>query len=293
MNWRYWDQLTPILRRADFWDSDVHGGGFGPRYIQEFQILYVQSGRGEARIGTGRWAMEPGDLLYYGPNERHEVVPAAGAPLRLVGLVFLFRQDDDAIAPASRHSSPQPHDYPRGKPQCPLKPAPPSHVSAPPLSPIRRLCESLVISQMRVPDGRDMEKRGLLLMLFEVWREAIDAADRGPALAAPHRRAVQHAEQRIAQQLTQPPSLEQLARDANISSAYFGRLFKQHTGLSVRQYVAHQRLTRARRLLVEDTLNVSEVARAVGYDDPFYFSRLFTRQFGVSPSNLRQSRQMD
>ncbi|HEY0108823.1 MAG TPA: helix-turn-helix transcriptional regulator [Fibrella sp.] len=61
------------------------------------------------------------------------------------------------------------------------------------------------------------------------------------------------------------------------------------TGLSVSHYVRALRLRKAQELLTASALNVSEVAYAVGFDNPKYFSRLFSEEFGVSPGNYRQS----
>ncbi|HEY0110588.1 MAG TPA: helix-turn-helix domain-containing protein, partial [Fibrella sp.] len=61
------------------------------------------------------------------------------------------------------------------------------------------------------------------------------------------------------------------------------------TGMSTSHYVRALRLRKAQELLTASALNVSEVAYAVGFDNPKYFSRLFSEEFGVSPGNYRQS----
>ncbi len=61
------------------------------------------------------------------------------------------------------------------------------------------------------------------------------------------------------------------------------------TGLSMNRYLRALRLRKAQELLATTTLNVSEVAYAVGFDDPKYFSRVFSEEFGTPPANFRQS----
>ncbi|WP_246169329.1 hybrid sensor histidine kinase/response regulator transcription factor [Rudanella paleaurantiibacter] len=61
------------------------------------------------------------------------------------------------------------------------------------------------------------------------------------------------------------------------------------TGMSVNRYLRALRLQRAQKLLSDSALNVSEVAYAVGFDDPKYFSRVFSEEFGVSPGQFRQA----
>ena len=61
------------------------------------------------------------------------------------------------------------------------------------------------------------------------------------------------------------------------------------TGMSISRYVRTLRLRKAKELLSSSGLNVSEVAYAVGFDNPKYFSRIFSEEFGVSPGNYRQT----
>ena len=61
------------------------------------------------------------------------------------------------------------------------------------------------------------------------------------------------------------------------------------TGLSISRYLRALRLQKARELLADSTLNVAEVAYAVGFEDPKYFSRVFSEEFGVSPGHFRDS----
>ena len=59
------------------------------------------------------------------------------------------------------------------------------------------------------------------------------------------------------------------------------------TGMSVIPYLRALRLQKAEALLMHSTLSVAEVAYAVGFDNPRYFSRVFLEEKGVSPSSFR------
>jgi CheY-like chemotaxis protein len=61
------------------------------------------------------------------------------------------------------------------------------------------------------------------------------------------------------------------------------------TGMSISHYVRSLRLRKAQELLTTSQLNVSQVAYSVGFDNPKYFSRVFSEEFGVSPANYRLS----
>lgn len=90
--------------------------------------------------------------------------------------------------------------------------------------------------------------------------------------------------------LHQNITLESLAAIACLSSYHFCRLFKRTTGLSPAQYVAEQRMARARHLLQASRLSVAQVARAVGYRHAGHFALLFQRHTGLLPAELLRAR---
>lgn len=84
-----------------------------------------------------------------------------------------------------------------------------------------------------------------------------------------------------------PLTLEDLARRAHVSIPHLCSQFRRNFATSVMAYVIGQRLQQAAYLLRDQNLRVTDVARRVGYDDLFYFSKLFRGRFGVSPRQFR------
>jgi AraC-like DNA-binding protein len=84
-------------------------------------------------------------------------------------------------------------------------------------------------------------------------------------------------------------SIEQIYGRVDMSAAHLETLFAAAYGATPVAYRRHLRLRRARELLVTSQKNVSEVASATGFSDPLYFSRVFRRAFGVTPSSLIRS----
>jgi signal transduction histidine kinase/DNA-binding LacI/PurR family transcriptional regulator/AraC-like DNA-binding protein/CheY-like chemotaxis protein len=74
-----------------------------------------------------------------------------------------------------------------------------------------------------------------------------------------------------------------------ISENYLSRLFRQELGLGFVEYVNRFRINIAKQLLCDTDLTVTTVAQQVGFDDPAYFSRVFTRYAGTSPRTYRQA----
>ena len=92
------------------------------------------------------------------------------------------------------------------------------------------------------------------------------------------------------QNLDKPLQVSALAAQANISSSHFFALFKQMTGSPPLGYFTRLRMRHACRLLDSSTARVKEVAAALGYDDPFYFSRVFKAVTDVPPSRYRAAK---
>lgn len=85
----------------------------------------------------------------------------------------------------------------------------------------------------------------------------------------------------------EPLTLEFLAQMAHWSVAHFSEEFHRAFGTSPIDYVIQQRLHQASYLLMDVNLSVTEIARRVGYDDLYHFSKLFKRHRGVSPRQAR------
>ena len=73
-----------------------------------------------------------------------------------------------------------------------------------------------------------------------------------------------------------------------MSVSWFIRNFKEYTGTTPTQYLLSLRISNAQSLLESTSFNVTEIAEIVGYNNPLYFSRLFKKQCGVSPTEFRK-----
>ena len=91
----------------------------------------------------------------------------------------------------------------------------------------------------------------------------------------------------------QPLSVADLAAAAHLSLSRFAHLFREVYGVTPQQYLENQRMQRAAQLIERTGLAVGEVGRAVGYDDPYYFSRRFKIAWGLSPREFRRQRRGD
>lgn len=88
--------------------------------------------------------------------------------------------------------------------------------------------------------------------------------------------------------LNMPLKIEDLAKQMHIHPNYFNTLFKKYFGIPPTQYINRLKIQRAKELLIATDQSISEISNNLGYKDMFYFSRLFKKILGTSPSNFRK-----
>lgn len=82
-------------------------------------------------------------------------------------------------------------------------------------------------------------------------------------------------------------SLQDAAEQLHYSDAYFCRFFKQNFDKSFIMYLSELRIEKAKELLADITVNIKEIGQKVGYRDSSYFTKVFKRITGVTPSEYR------
>jgi len=83
-------------------------------------------------------------------------------------------------------------------------------------------------------------------------------------------------------------TLEIVADHVGISPYYFSKLFKDRYGLTFIDYLTEIRIQKAKEEMLHSTKNLKEICYAIGYKDPNYFSRVFKKHTGLSPSEYRR-----
>lgn len=84
-------------------------------------------------------------------------------------------------------------------------------------------------------------------------------------------------------------SIESFASSLHMSTSWFIRNFKQYTGQTPMQYILSIRISHAENLLENTDYNLTEISRIIGYENPLYFSRIFKKQKGLSPSEYKKN----
>lgn len=91
------------------------------------------------------------------------------------------------------------------------------------------------------------------------------------------------------EEFQQEHAIEHYAEMCNLSLFQFIRNFKKSTRYSPGKYIEKLRIAKAKELLCDSSLSITEISGIVGYKDPFYFSKVFKKASGIAPSEFRSS----
>lgn len=91
----------------------------------------------------------------------------------------------------------------------------------------------------------------------------------------------------IKEHYAEPLTLTQVAKTVSVHPVYLSSRFAQYCGQNFMEYLTNYRIIKAKELLEHTNLQIQEIATRVGYLDTAYFSRIFRRECGVTPSHYR------
>lgn len=247
----------------------------GPRYstyraqgTRDWLLTYTLSGHGRYGHEGGDFVTRPGDLVLMRPGVRHDYGTAKGAA---------------HWEPLWAHFIPRPGwlpwlDWPEVAPGI-LHLALRGHESATRLAGRFR-------DLVRLNAGPSRQREALALNALEemlLWCDLANPRRETAGLDSRIRRSLDF----ICERFAEPVSVARIAAQCGLSPSRFAHLFRRQTGETPQRYVELQRLNRARQLLEFTQEPIGDIARSVGYDNPFYFTLRFKRHNGASPRAWR------
>jgi AraC-like DNA-binding protein len=153
----------------------------------------------------------------------------------------------------------------------------------------RATIERLADCSLRLIEGGGETAGAASAIAYEAAMILFDDVIRPQQPASPrdHEDPVRRTGDYIRSHLDQPLGVPFLADRTGLSRAHFTRQFRLREGQPPAEFVMHERMRRASRLLKDSGLSVKEVAAACGFADPNYFAKAFRRVFGISPTEFR------
>jgi AraC-like DNA-binding protein len=243
-------------------DYAIHRSTF-PYYSIEF----VARGRGALQLDGRPFELVPGTVFSYGPGVAQDITTDPAEPLLKYFVDFAGTRSLDLL---TRHG---------------LAPGSVVHVFAP--GEVQSVFDDFIRDGLK---GTGYAP-ALCAALFEyLVLKIADSQMPGKAGQTLAFGTYQRCRQHIVEHCRRLTSLNEVARECHVDRAYLCRLFRRYEHQTPHQFLMRRKMhVAAERLLDPGTL-IKEVAKDLGFVDPFHFSRVFKSVFGLSPNAFRQLR---
>lgn len=239
------------------------------RMIKEYQINYITEGKGVIETRDGRYEVKPGSIILIYPGEWHRYKPSSNTGWRehyigFSGIYIRYLFQNSEIL--SNHPSVLNigfHDH------------------------LLDLFSQIIDLVYDKKPGFQYICSGLLIqllgnVLYVLKNQGFDGKE--------VENKIRHARFQLQEQYNEPVDMEKLANQCNMGYSHFRKMFKKYTGVSPLQYHNKFRLQKAKDLLVDSDKSVKKVALEVGFHSEHYFTRLFKKKMGVTPTELREEK---
>jgi len=237
------------------------------RKIQHHEIIFFTRGKGVLKIEQKRYLVKAGMLFYICPNVLHSIDLDAEEPIGFFSVHFSYTHvsfDDSTWIVSgegkmlSLHQGQELKDYYQ----------------------IEDIFKKLVYTWNAKQPGYEFITKTFLQQLLIAIYQKITRQSRNYSITLKVEKIIQYMHQNIDNRVT----LTELSELVQLSPTYLSRVFKETTEYSVIEFFNKMKIDKAKELIIEGNKMVREVAQILGFTDEFYFSRIFKKIEGISPS---------
>lgn len=144
------------------------------------------------------------------------------------------------------------------------------------------LYNQLTVEWLKQNKGHELKARALLLLILHYYFKFLYDNSNNVNIDKRIQRAIRY----ILSNLQSQIEVVELASIAGLTTAYFGTLFKKYMGASVKEYINRMKINNAENILLSGEFTVQEAAYKCGFEDIYYFSKLFKKIKGFPPSRI-------
>ena len=239
-----------------------------PNGRKDYQLLYIASGRAHFYIKGKEKIVTAGNIIVYVPDEPQEYIYYREDKTNVYWIHFTGSDVNTILDDYNIHIK--------------------NNIQYVGTSPDYQWLFSQIIQELQLCKSKYEELVSILLRnIFILISRSIESNKK---FSDTSEKEVAFAMHYFRKNYNKEISIDKYAESRGFSACWFIRCFKQITGFTPLQYILNLRISNAQSLLESTDYSITEVASAVGYDNPLYFSRLFHKQVGMSPRDYRNVR---
>ena len=265
----------------------IHYYEFGPNFVFQgeshdfWEMVYVDKGKVQVRRDEEDLILKQGELLFHQPNEFHSIRSLDSSPNFFV---ISFSSASPAMAYFEKR---------RTQLDATLKPY---------LSSIIKEAEKTYNIPKNDPNLRKLHRKEdaplggeqliqtyleqlLIFLLRTVTKEGSLVSF--PKKGSQEDPLVSAIKQYLAQHITDTVRVEDICNEFDYSRSYLNKRFQNETGQSLAAYFIALKIEEAKRLIRESDLNFAQISERLSFDNPQYFSRVFKKHTGMTPTEFR------
>lgn len=235
------------------------------------ELIYICEGEGEFIIGNKFFNAQKGDILVYNRNVLHDEKSNPSNPLKTyfcgIGELWVEGLDEGCIVPSNCEPLIHTDKY---------------------MFRIENYFREIFDECYLQETGYEIICNNLLQSLI-IHISRMTGIQRTSSAALTASSLGYQIKEYIDRNFIRDISLNDIANSLYVSQDYLSHIFKQHTGYSPINYLINRRIGEAKKLLLTTAMSIQEISQKVGYENANYFTMLFKKATGVSPSRFRDS----
>lgn len=248
-----------------------NGHSFGPAVRPHYLIHFILKGKGRYHVGRTTFSLQAGDAFLICPGETTFYEADQTSPWEYAWIGFGGKDCRELLSCCS--FSEQGYVFRCGNTESDLKRF--------------QKIQSLLRDLLQCFEQEGSGSLELLGYFYLILSQISRPADAAPEI--PQEVYLQKALDYIHNNYSYPIHIQQLSRQIGIDRSYLYKLMKQRFHLSVQEYLIEYRLMKAREMLTDTPLSITEIAFSCGFKDTPSFCRMFKKRTGISPGMFRKN----
>jgi len=239
------------------------------RMLPHYELMFFCNGSGSFMFEEKKYPIKKGTLLFISPDVPYSIELDAKVPAGCLTVHFSYARVSfndgkwaiqDGMQNLSHHPARELKD---------------AYI-------VEEWFQKLVDCWNEKLPGYEFKARTMLQQLLLAISENLNKQSQNFAASLKVEKIIQCMHQNINKKITLP----ELSKTVQMTTAYMSRTFKEATGYSIIEYFNKLKIDKSKELLIEGNKKIKEVAKEMGFADEFYFSRIFKKTEGMTPSEF-------